>query len=212
MTIENHMAIVTDNEDLEFRGRLKVRCQTLVGADYQLPDWVDPASPVFTTKKGGGFFIPEVGATVEITVTVSDSMDDMPNERFLSNPAIKWHMVPPTAGDGSPMPVPALLRTNYPNRRGFVTPSGHAVILDDESRDLIIIGSGGGTVTFQANGTITMTSPVKLGVGSTELMILGNLFMALYNSHIHPTGVGPSGTPVVQMTTAQLSQQGNTVA
>ena len=29
--------------------------------------------------------------------------------------------------------------------------------------------------------------------------MLGNAFMTLFNSHTHPTGVGPSGPPVVQM-------------
>lgn len=40
---------------------------------------------------------------------------------------------------------------------------------------------------------------IDLGEGATERIVLGDAFLTLYNNHTHPTGVGPSGTPVVQM-------------
>jgi hypothetical protein len=44
---------------------------------------------------------------------------------------------------------------------------------------------------------------IDLGEGATERVVLGDAFMALFNSHQHPTSMGPSGTPIQQMTAAQ---------
>lgn len=44
---------------------------------------------------------------------------------------------------------------------------------------------------------------IDLGEGATERVVLGDAFMSLFNSHQHPTSMGPSGTPIQQMTAAQ---------
>lgn len=209
---ETHYALVTDNNDPEKRGRLLVKSQSLTGADFQLPDWVEPGGAAYaSTKNGATLFVPAIGSTVELVADVHDTeFDDMPNERFLQNPSIKWRPATLTAADG-PMPLPADLATNYPERRGIITPAGHQLIFDDTSGELIVKSKAGSTMVFKANGDIVLKSPVKIGEGATELMILGNAFMTLYNAHTHPTGVGPSGPPVVLMSTTQLSQQANAV-
>lgn len=209
---ETHYGLVTDNNDPEKRGRVLVKSQSLTGADYQLPDWVEPAGAMYaSTKNGATLFVPAIGSTVELIADVHDTdFDDMPNERFLDNPAMKWRPATLTAADG-PMPLPEALQTNYPERRGIVTPAGHWLIFDDTAGELIIRSKAGSTMVFKANGDIVLKSPVKIGEGATELLILGNAFMTLYNAHTHPTGVGPSGPPAVAMTTAQLSQEGNAV-
>lgn len=48
---------------------------------------------------------------------------------------------------------------------------------------------------------------IELGDGATEQLILGNKFMSLFNSHIHPTGTGPSGPSTIPMTITHLSQR-----
>jgi hypothetical protein len=209
---ETHFGLVTDNNDPEKRGRLKVKSQSLTGADYELPDWIEPSGNLYASKSNGAtLFVPAIGSTVELVADVHDTdFDDMPNERFLDNPAMKWRAATLSTQDG-PMPLPADLLTNYPERRGIVTPAGHTLIFDDSSGELIIKSKAGSTMVFKANGDIVLKSPVKIGDGATELMILGNAFMTLYNAHTHPTGVGPSGPPSVAMTAAQLSQEGNAV-
>jgi len=64
---------------------------------------------------------------------------------------------------------------------------------------------------LRANGTIRMSSPTLIGDGATELQVLGNALLNYLNTHTHSTGVGPSGIPIVQATSAILSAVGNKV-
>lgn len=207
---ETHFGVITDNNDPDHQGRLKVKCQSLVGADSELPWWVEPIGHMFASTSGAGMlFLPEIGSTVELLVDVHDTdLDDMPGERFLQNANVKWR--PATAS--GPMALPADLLTDYPNTRGWVTKAGHKLIMNDKTGELMVVGAKGGTITLKADGSITLTSPTLLDPSATELMILGNAFMTLYNAHTHPTGVGPSGPPMVPMSAAQLSAKGNKVA
>lgn len=48
---------------------------------------------------------------------------------------------------------------------------------------------------------LTIGSEVFLGSASaTEPMVLGNAFKAQYDTHVHPTAMGPSGPPTVLLT------------
>lgn len=209
---ETHFGVITDNADDEHRGRLKVKCQTLLGADTEVPFWVEPLGGIMSSSGGTGMlFLPEVGSTVELIFDMHDEeFDDMPGERFLLNPNPKWR--PATHSDvNGPCPLPDALKADYPFTRGWVTKAGHQLVMNDKTGELIVKGAKGGTITLKADGSIVLSSPTLIGDGATELMILGNAFMTLYNAHIHPTGVGPSGPPTVLMSATQLSQDGNKV-
>jgi hypothetical protein len=209
---ETHWAVISDNNDPDHRGRLKLKCQSLIGADYELPDWVEPSGNLMASNGGlGALFLPENGSTVELVADVHDTeFDDMPGERFLQNPNFKWRPAAATDKAG-PMPLPDPLLADYPNTRGWVTKAGHQLLFNDKTGEIIVKGAKGGVITLKADGSIVLSSPTLIGDGATELMILGNAFMTLYNAHIHPTGVGPSGPPTAPMTTAQLSAAGNKV-
>jgi hypothetical protein len=62
--------------------------------------------------------------------------------------------------------------------------------------DAVEISSG--TVEIR----ITKAGGIEFGEGAVEKLVLGDAFMALYNAHTHPTGVGPSGPPVAPMNAA----------
>jgi hypothetical protein len=209
---ETHHGIVTNVNDPEQRGRVMVRCQGLVGADYELPFWAEPLAQVSAGNGGcGSLFLPTVGSTVELVVDAHDTdLDDMPGERFLSNPSLKWRFATYTDNKGV-MPLPAALRANYPKRSGFVTPGGHQLIFDD-SGSVLIKANGGNAIEFKPDGSIVLTAPMIAGDGASELMVLGNALMTLFNTHTHPTGVGPSGPPTQPMTAVHLSQTGNKVS
>lgn len=218
---EVHFAIVTGNNDPEKRGRLKLRSQSLTGADFELPDWVEPEGPTFTSIDGGSaLWIPKINSVVELVVAVHDAgMDQVNGERFLQNPSGRWRAATPSKTGGK-MPLAPDLQKNYPNRRGFVTPAGIKVIFDDTkgSEMLLLEDTAGNQIRLDKNSLhvksptkIVLVSPVEVGEGATERMVLGDIFMALYNAHTHPTGVGPSGAPVPLMTATQLSQEGNKV-
>jgi hypothetical protein len=51
---------------------------------------------------------------------------------------------------------------------------------------------------------------IDLGEGSDERVILGDSFMQFFNSHIHPTGVGPSDVPTLPMDATLLSEVSKT--
>jgi len=53
---------------------------------------------------------------------------------------------------------------------------------------------------INATGETHVNSPrIKLGEAAAEAIIKGDTFKAIWDSHIHPTGVGPSGPPVQPM-------------
>jgi len=85
--------------------------------------------------------------------------------------------------------------------------SGHEIQLDDTSgseKIVIIDSSGSHKIELSSSGVVITSSAVKIGSSSSsEGLVLGNAFMQLFNSHTHPTGVGPSGPPVQPMMTGQ---------
>jgi uncharacterized protein involved in type VI secretion and phage assembly len=81
--------------------------------------------------------------------------------------------------------------------------SGHEITLDDTSgseKILITDSSGNHQVELSSSGVVVISDSIKIGsAGSSESLVLGDAFMQLFNSHTHPTGVGPSGPPAEQM-------------
>lgn len=75
-----------------------------------------------------------------------------------------------------------------------------------------------GEVTLKANGDVKVEGQnitvegqaIKLGAGASHPLVLGDTFMTLFNSHTHPTGVGPSGPPASPMQSSHLSQKSKT--
>ena len=57
---------------------------------------------------------------------------------------------------------------------------------------------------------IVRAGTIKLGTDAAESLVLGDAFKALFNTHTHPTGVGPSGTPTEPMGDAHLSSVSKT--
>lgn len=62
--------------------------------------------------------------------------------------------------------------------------------------------------TVTASGTATVEgSLVKLGAGASEAVVKGDTFKKLFDAHIHPTAVGPSGPPSQPLAPAALSKK-----
>jgi hypothetical protein len=89
---------------------------------------------------------------------------------------------------------------------------GNISIDASKSDKKITINAEGSTVTIE-NGKVTIKSDqvivdsadIQLGKGATEHLVKGDAFKVLWDSHVHPTGVGPSGAPTLQMGSAHLS-------
>jgi hypothetical protein len=98
-----------------------------------------------------------------------------------------------------------------PQQYIFRTASGHTISLDDAGGVVVIAEAAGAEVRITADGEVIVTAgTIKLGADAAEPLVLGDAFKQLFNSHTHPTGVGPSGTPVEPMGDAHLSSVSKT--
>jgi hypothetical protein len=64
--------------------------------------------------------------------------------------------------------------------------------------------SGDFNVT-DGNNSNLKTQNVNLGLSPTYSAVLGELFMTLFNAHVHPHPLGPTAITPTQMTPAALS-------
>ncbi len=142
---ERYVAVVTDNEDEEQRGRIRVACADLMGVDdsgepIEYPVWIEPSFPHLAvgvdveedgTVDSGFFFVPNVGTTVEIELTVSSKADKSPGQSSIGNPDPRWVACLLVPGD-----TPSSdFTTNYPNRMGWRSRKGSIMLFDDTDGD-----------------------------------------------------------------------------
>lgn len=83
---------------------------------------------------------------------------------------------------------------------GSITVTGTNAV-NVNATNAVTINSSGSKITLQPGSGSTL----ELGSGAGEQLVLGNTFMSLFNAHIHPTGVGPSGAPTSPMSTNHLA-------
>jgi hypothetical protein len=131
MKIEKHDATVTNNEDDEFRGRIKVACAGLFGdEETEYPEWVEPK------LDWGWFYVPDVGEIIEIEVKTESNEDESFQQTSIDALDPKWTGKRSYTNDtvdteiNVPTPVPEEFKKNY-KRRGFATPAGHIFYFDD---------------------------------------------------------------------------------
>jgi len=92
-----------------------------------------------------------------------------------------------------------------------LTVTGNGNVTINANKDVTVNAKGNinancqnATITAQQTATVEGSS-VKLGKNATEAVVKGNTFQEYFNSHIHPTAVGPSGPPVTPMPASNLS-------
>ena len=117
---------------------------------------------------------------------------------------------------------PGILKMIYTRKKGLVFQLGDATIqLDtqnagtDKEKLRIVLKLNDDEIRMEKQGAkqkvIVKSENIELGEEAVEKIILGNKFLELYNQHTHPTGVGPSGVPIVPMVDIQhLSQVSKT--
>jgi len=209
---EKYLAQVTDNQDKDQLGRIRVSCPDLVGAyleesqDIVIEGWIDPI------HDWSWFYIPDVDEVVEIEILVSSDEDEVAMQSAMYNPQIRWRGKRYWGGEetNQPRPVPDDFKTNYGKRRGFATPRGHVFLFDDTEGDELItlkLAKNEDFVSLELNkdGEVNITADVcnvlaatevNLGDNATEAVVKGDTWKTLFDGHKHPTGVGPSGPPI----------------
>ena len=164
------------------------------------------AKPCFGT---GTFFVPEIGEKVWIEFLAGD-----PACPIWTGAWYPQDSFPKTSDQEGPTRFQKIIRTA----------SGQVIQLDDTEGEekIVILHKAGSTIDIDPDGKITITDiandtsivseKISLGTkgGAAEKIVLGDTLKSkleelidIVQNHVHPTGVGPSGTPVASV--AQLT-------
>jgi hypothetical protein len=177
---EVYAAKVTEIEDPEKRGRIKVTCREIGGEDVELPEWIEPCYPFAGTDGAAGFFfLPAVGDFVEIERAVGNTDDDAVGMGAIITPDSRWRCaLYLTATD---LPTEFTSGT-YGKRMGFVTPGGNMLIFDEEQSAMFLIAT-----TLIKLGSEQAAQPFVLGL-ITQTLLSSLIQGILDHNHTHPQG------------------------
>lgn len=183
-----YRAYVVDNKDPAKAGRIRVECPRA-----KLPPenryWLLPMMHG-AGDNAGVFWPPQQGDTVWIF------FDN-------GNPLTPLGYVGGWYGPGELDDEYLAGDDDEPKKRGFMTPGGHRIVLDDTDGEekVTIRHKDGAIVQWTEDGK------VKVGKedGSFEPMVKGSTFKQWAESHTHPHSWGPTGTPIQPVPSGALS-------
>jgi hypothetical protein len=220
---KTYLGRIVDNKDPLYQGRAKIH---VFGVFDGLPiedlPWADQISGVsFGSNYGGGnLSIPRIGTVVNVNFEsenyykmefeyIKEISQDLVEELKLEN-SYEGSQVLLFDGEAQP----GLLKLIYTRNKGMMMSLGDATVqLDTQNGGelRVVIKMGEDEIRMEQRKVIVKCEHIELGEGAVEKLVKGSTFLTYFNSHTHPTGVGPSGTPIVQMTDSQhLSQVSKT--
>ncbi len=202
--------VVTDTADPLEIGRLRAKVPAVLGEDVET-GWALPCAPFGGGKDRGFLFLPEAGDTVWIEFAAGDLSRPIWSGAFWGAPDSTGQQDDLGSEAGSEVPEADGTRAG-PGHLVVKTRTGHHLVLADDG-ELVILAHGNGKaeIRLAASGEVVVTAEtIKLGAGASEPLVLGEAFKTLFNSHTHPTGVGPSGPPTAPMTPGELSTKTTT--
>lgn len=225
-------ALVVDNLDPEKQGRVKVKFPWFdSGMDSE---WCR-VSNLYAGNDYGSLFVPEVGDEVLVAFIHGDMrlpiiLGGLYNGQDLpptAREASKDQKMIRTKGqhefllDDTPGKESVQLKTkgghnvlldDAAQKVTVKTTSGQEVVMEDAGGKITIKTSSGASITMDASGITLKATSVTLSAASVGLggsggqpLVLGTALLTAFNTHVHPTGVGPSGPPAVPLTPAVLS-------
>lgn len=182
--------VVTDVADPKKIGRLRAKVPAVLGEDLDT-GWALPCVPYGGGEGYGMLLLPHVGDTVWVEFAGGDVSRPIWSGTFWGAPDSTGPEAPTGDGGKEGSPTLGVLKTK----------GGHELTLDDDGEVVLLAnGNGKSSIRFEQDGTIVLTAEkIKLGASAREKVVLGDAFLQLFNTHTHPTGVGPSGPPVQPM-------------
>ena len=194
------LATVSNSEDPEKRGRIKVTCAALLGDEQQeMPGWIEPA------LLWGWFAVPDVGQQVTVLMTLGTETDVYQHQSSITTPLLRW-MGSTLYTDEDAEDANAIgeefTDKNYGKRRGFKTPNGHVLLFDDTTGDqqIQMTWSGGpednrktAFWSFDKDGSLICQD----AGGSIFYMNGSNGEMTMMNSHQHRIVLSETGISLV---------------
>lgn len=217
MKPNTHYGIVTTNEDPAKAGRIKCAIKTVDGQEY--PEWIEP---VFVP---GWFSPPEPGDEVELIMPEGEDLAEFAHEIKYRGQVFDESHPPPAELKQKQKKVHLrgyftkeghrlifddkekeiwlytvdkyqVLLSQKDKKIELTTPAKHTLVLDETNDKVSLRYKDTDVITINASGIFFGTET------ATEPMVLGNLWKTLtvslvtaFLTHIHPTGVGPSGPP-----------------
>jgi hypothetical protein len=199
-------AKVTNVSDPLEIGRVRAIVPEVLGTDVEC-GWALPSAPFGGGKDRGALFLPQVGDTVWLEFAAGDISRPIWSGAFWGAPESAGQQNDLGTATGSELPTSEGTKAG-PGLSVLRTSAGHRIVMDDDG-GVVILANGNDKAEIrltQAGEVIVKAQKIKLGSDSaTEPLVLGNTFLQYFNSHTHPTGVGPSGPPTPPMTPGQLS-------
>lgn len=204
-------ATVTDVDDPLEIGRVRAIVPEVLGRDVE-SGWALPCAPFGGGKDRGVLFLPEVGDTVWMEFAAGDIERPIWSGAFWGAPESVGQQDDLGTATGSELPTSEGTKAG-PGLSVLRTAAGHRIVMDDDGGIVILAnGNDQAEIRLTKSGEVVVKAQ-KITLGSdraSEPLVLGNAFMQYFNSHTHPTGVGPSGPPTPPMTPGQLSTKGFT--
>lgn len=201
--------IVTDVEDPNEIGRIRARVPEIYGESVD-SGWAMPCTPVGGGANRGFYALPYVGDTVWIEFEAGDITRPIWSGTFWGAPSSTGGQDDLGTTSGSEIPESADGDTG-PGQNVWRTSSGHVISMDDTGGVVVVTEAAGAEIRITSSGEVTIKADkIKLGDSAGQKLVLGDAFKTLFNSHTHPTGVGPSGPPTQPMTTQHLSRVSKT--
>lgn len=190
-----HRAFVSDNQDPEKRGRLKLKISSVLGDEES--DWALPCFPFGGTPEATFFMVPETGAQVWAEFEEGD----------LQRP-IWVGTFPQQSSD-----VPQEAAKSPPTTRMLRTPGGHLLQFDDKSGeeqihlhhvkngDMVIDKDGGITITDAKGATVKLDA----NAGKVQVEDANGNVLTLDSSGVN---VADASGNKVEMTAAGITVKG----
>jgi hypothetical protein len=203
--------VVTDVDDPLQLGRLRAKVPAVLGEDVET-GWALPCAPSGGGRNHGLLFVPPVGATVWLEFLDGDVTRPVWSGAFWGAPESAGQQDDLGEATGTEVPE-ADGQPGGPGRFVLRTPAGHRLVCDEDGGVVILAhGNDKAVIRLTSGGEVILSADKVLlgGAGASEPVVLGEAFRTLFNSHTHPTGVGPSGPPTPLMTPGQLSSKTKT--
>jgi hypothetical protein len=196
-----YRGIVVTNTDPLNVGRIQAMVPEVLG---EIPSgWASPCAPYAGTQ-AGFFAIPMVGAGVWIEFEAGDTSRPIWVGGWWGAADV------PMKPMGVPtMPTTKILRSDFGLIIALDDTAQNVTISDALGLNQVIVNVATSTVTLKGAARVTLEAPLIQEGSQTAVhpAVLGDQLasylgqiVTMFNTHSHPTGVGPSGPPVVPLT------------
>lgn len=227
---------IVDNDDPDQEGRCKVKVFGMFAGDDLAPEdipWAQPFGRKMFAGGDGGYAdisVPKIGTYVRVQFAEGDIMSPEYTSIQTVNGVVKAEIQDTYLNSHVlAYDVDEEMKIFYTSGKGLVIHHKESQVIINPDSSITIEHKGGesiieligSAINVVSQETVTVTSKkvvvdhtnvIELGAGASEKLVLGDAFLAYFNTHTHIANLGaPTSPPIVPMTAAQhLSGKGAT--